>query len=175
MSWFLDGLALFYILFNGVLGFNRGLVDELGRLIGLIFSILIATSKTSFLSSLILSYITVPPWQSTFISFCVIFCVVLLCGRVVTRLFKIALLSRSNIWMDNILGFIFGSLKGYCIIAVFIWVIIILPLDKWTMIIEQNSNIVKTTNEFRVAIISFFGWEDPVNFSENFIKKLVQP
>ena len=157
MSWFLDGLALFYILFNGVLGFNRGLVDELGRLIGLVLSILISTSKTSFLS------------------FCVIFSVILLCGRVVTRLFKIALLSRSNIWMDNILGFIFGSLKGYCIIAVFIWVIIILPLDKWTMIIEQNSNIVKTTNEFRVAIISFFGWEDPVNFSENFIKKLVQP
>ena len=77
--------------------------------------------------------------------------------------------------MDNILGFIFGSLKGYCIIAVFIWVIIILPLDKWTMIIEQNSKLVKTTNEFRVTIISFFGWEDPVNFSENFIKKLVQP
>ena len=77
--------------------------------------------------------------------------------------------------MDNILGFIFGSLKGYCIIAVFIWVIIILPLDKWTMIIEQNSSIVKTTNEFRITIISFFGWEDPVNFSENFIKKLVQP
>ena len=77
--------------------------------------------------------------------------------------------------MDNILGFIFGSLKGYCIIAVFIWVIIILPLDKWTMIIEQNSSIVKTTNEFRITIINFFGWEDPVNFSENLIKKLVQP
>ena len=175
MSWFLDGLALFYILLNGVLGFNRGLVDELGRLIGLILSILIATSKTSYLSSFILSYTNVPPWQSTFLSFCAIFCVVLLFGRVITRLFKIALLSQSNIWMDNILGFIFGSLKGYCIIAVFIWVIIILPLDKWTMIIEQNSSIVKTTNEFRITIISFFGWEDPVNFSENLIKKLVQP
>ena len=46
MSWFLDGLALFYIIFNGVLGFNRGLVDELGRLLGLVLSILIATSKT---------------------------------------------------------------------------------------------------------------------------------
>ena len=42
-------------------------------------------------------------------------------------------------------------------------------------LLKQNSKIVKTTNEFRVAIISFFGWEDPVNFSENFIKKLVQP
>ena len=42
-------------------------------------------------------------------------------------------------------------------------------------LLEQNSKIVKTTNEFRVTIISFFGWEDPVNFSENFLKKLVQP
>ena len=175
MSWFLDGLALFYILFNGVLGFNRGLVDELGRLIGLVLSILIATSKTAYLSSLILGYMNVPPWQPTFLSFCVIFCLALLFGRVVTRLFKIALLSRSNIWMDNLLGFIFGNLKGYCIIAVFIWIIIILPLDKWTMIIEQNSKIIKSTNEFRVTIISFFGWEDPINFSESFIKKLVQP
>ena len=77
--------------------------------------------------------------------------------------------------MDNILGFIFGSMKGYCIIAVFIWALIILPLDNWTNIIEQNSKVVHTTNGFRMNIISFFGWEDPVNFSENFIKKLVQP
>ena len=175
MSWFLDGLALFYILFNGVLGFSRGLVEELGRLVGLVLSILIATSKTAYLSSFILGHFSVQPWQSTFLSFCVIFCLALLFGRVVTRLFKIALLSRSNIWMDNLLGFIFGNLKGYCIIAVFIWIIIILPLDKWTMIIEQNSKIVKTTNAFRINIVSFFGWEDPVNLSENFIKKLVQP
>ena len=64
-------------------------------------------------------------------------------------MFKIALISRSNIWMDNILGFIFGSMKGYCIIAVFIWALIILPLDSWTNIIEQNSKIVHTTNDFR--------------------------
>ena len=108
-------------------------------------------------------------------SFCIIFSIFLLIGRVLTRLFKIALLSRSNIWMDNILGFIFGSMKGYCIIAVFIWALIILPLDSWTNIIEQNSKVVHTTNDFRMNIISFFGWEDPVNFSENFIKKLVQP
>ena len=62
MSWFLDGLALFYIIFNGVLGFNRGLVDELGRLLGLVLSILIATSKTVELSSFFLEYINIEPW-----------------------------------------------------------------------------------------------------------------
>ena len=175
MSWFLDGLALFYIIFNGVLGFNRGLVDELGRLLGLVLSILIATSKTVELSSFFLEHINIESWGSTLMSFCIIFSIFLLIGRVLTRLFKIALLSRSNIWMDNILGFIFGSIKGYCIIAVFIWVLIILPLDNWTNIIEQNSKVVHTTNGFRMNIVSFFGWEDPVNFSENFIKKLVQP
>ena len=175
MSWFLDGLAFFYIIFNGVLGFSRGLVDELGRLLGLVLSILLATSKTVELSSFFLKNSNIEPWGSTLMSFCIIFSIFLLIGRAITRLFKIALLSRSNIWMDNILGFIFGSMKGYCIIAVFIWALIILPLDSWTNIIEQNSKVVHTTNDFRMNIISFFGWQDPVNFSENFIKKLVQP
>ena len=54
MGWFLDGLALSYMLFNGVIGYNRGLVDELGRLFTLVLSILIATSKTAYFSNLIL-------------------------------------------------------------------------------------------------------------------------
>ena len=118
---------------------------------------------------------SIEPWLSTLIAFCLIFSAVLIFGRILTRLFKIALLSRSNIWMNNILGFFFASIKGYCIISVFFWIISILPLDKWTIIIEQNSKVVQTTNYFRISIISFFGWEDPVFYSENFLRKLVQP
>ena len=40
MGLFIDGLAILYMLFNGVLGHSRGLVDELGRLIGLVLSIM---------------------------------------------------------------------------------------------------------------------------------------
>ena len=175
MGWFLDGLALSYILFNGVIGYNRGLVDELGRLFTLVLSILIATSKTVYFSNLILKSMSIEPWLSTLIAFCLIFSTVLIFGRILTRLFKIALLSKSNIWMNNILGFFFASIKGYCIISVFFWIISILPLDKWTIIIEQNSKVVQTTNYFRISIISFFGWEDPVFYSANFLRKLVQP
>jgi len=50
-----------------------------------------------------------------------------------------------------------------------------LPLDKWTNIIEQNSKIFHTATRFRNNIVSFFGWEDPISYSENFIKDLVQP
>ena len=57
MSWFLDGLAFLYILLNGTIGFTRGLVDELGRLIGLVISILVAISQTVNISNLILDKI----------------------------------------------------------------------------------------------------------------------
>ena len=175
MSWFLDGLAFLYMIFNGILGFNRGIVDELGRLIGLCLSILIATSQTVNVSTYILEKIELEPWLAVFIAFCSVFTLILILSRVVTRLFQIALLSKANIWVNNLLGLFFGMLKGFVIITVFIWVLIILPLDKWTNIIEQNSKIFHVATSFRNNIVSFFGWEDPVSYSENFIKDLVQP
>ena len=42
MTLFIDGIAVLYMLINGVIGYGRGIVEELGRLIGLIFSIFIA-------------------------------------------------------------------------------------------------------------------------------------
>ncbi|MED5553808.1 MAG: CvpA family protein [Candidatus Neomarinimicrobiota bacterium] len=175
MSWFLDGLAFLYMLLNGTLGFTRGLVDELGRLIGLAISILVAISQTVNISNLILDKIDLEPWLAVFIAFSGVFSVILISSRLITRLFQIALLSKANIWLNSLLGFLFGVLKGFCIITVFVWLLIILPLDKWTNIIEQNSKIFQTTTSFRSSIVNFFGWEDPINYSENFIKDLVQP
>ena len=175
MIWFLDGLAFSYMIFNGVLGFNRGIVDELGRLLGLCASILVAISQAVNISAYILDNIQLEPWMAVFISFCSIFSLILIISRLITRLFQIALLSKANILVNNLLGLLFGMIKGFCIITVFIWVLIILPLDKWTNIMEQNSNIFHTATNFRNNIVSFFGWEDPINYSENFIKDLVQP
>ena len=175
MNLFLDGLAFLYILFNGVLGYSRGLVDEFGRLIGLVLSIIIAAGQTVNGSKLILEKIHLEPWLALIIAFGVIFSLILIFTRLITRLFKIALLSKANIWLNSILGFFLGMIKGYCIIAVFIWVLIILPLDSWTNIVEQNSRIFNTTNNFRNSIVNFFGWEDPLNYSENFIRDMVQP
>ena len=50
MTWFIDGLAILFILFLGYNGFNRGLIEEFGRLVGLIIAILISMSNTKFLS-----------------------------------------------------------------------------------------------------------------------------
>ena len=175
MSLFLDGLALLYMLLNGTIGFTRGLVDELGRLIGLIFSILIAISQTVNISSLILNKIDIEPWLVILLAFSSVFALILVFSRIITKLFQIALLSKANKWINNLLGFLFGVLKGFFIITVFVWILIILPLDKWTNIIEKNSRVFHISTNFRINIVSFFGWEDPIIYSENFIKDLVQP
>ena len=95
MSWFLDSLAFLYMLLNGTLGFTRGLVDELGRLIGLAISILVAISQTVNISNLILDKIDLEPWLAVFIAFSGVFSVILISSRLITRLFQIALLSKA--------------------------------------------------------------------------------
>ena len=92
MSWFLDGLAFLYMLFNGTLGFSRGLVDELGRLIGLVLSILVAIGKAVNISNLILDNIDIEPWLAVFLAFGGVFTVILIFSRLITMLFHIALL-----------------------------------------------------------------------------------
>ena len=54
MTWFLDGAAILFILFLGYIGFNRGLIEELGRLIGLIIAIIISMSNTKSVSDKII-------------------------------------------------------------------------------------------------------------------------
>ena len=38
MGYFIDGLAVFYLVVMGMIGFKRGLIEELGRLLGLVFA-----------------------------------------------------------------------------------------------------------------------------------------
>jgi len=175
MNLFIDGLAILYMIINGVIGYGRGIVEELGRLIGLIFSIFIAISQVSYFSNLIQQKINIESWLAILISFITLFFSVILLGRIITRLFHIALLSKSNQWANNLLGFIFGVIKGFFIVTVFFWILIILPLDKWTNIIEYNSRIFQTGTQFRLKIVNTFGLEDPLFHSENYIKNLVQP
>jgi membrane protein required for colicin V production len=175
MSWFLDGLAFLFILFLGYNGFKRGFIEELGRLLGLALAILISISNSANLSIKLNEILPADEWMGIFLSFALLFTGALFAARVLTKLVQIALLSKSNQLMNGSLGFIFGSIKGCFILMVFVWFIAILPLHKWTMIIEENSRIAKQGNKFRSTLVSFFNWDDPVSMSESYIKQLTQP
>tara|TARA_B100000700_G_C14903808_1_gene788676 strand:- start:458 stop:985 length:528 start_codon:yes stop_codon:yes gene_type:complete len=175
MSWFLDGLALLFILFLGYNGFKKGLIEEFGRLMGLILAVTISISKTTELEIKLKEIIHLQDWAVNFLSFTILFTATLLISRLITKMFHIALLSKSNQSMNRTLGFTFGLIKGFFITTIFIWFITLLPLRKWTMIIEKNSKIAKLGNEVRISVVDFFNWEDPILIGESYIKQITQP
>ena len=175
MSWFLDGLALLFIVLLGVVGFRRGFIEELGRLIGLIFAILISVSNSAKFSVKLNDVLPTDEWMSMFLSFSLLFAVTLMGARILTKLVQIALLSKSNQWMNRSFGFVFGSIKGFFIMMVFVWVMAILPLQKWSDIIAANSKLAQKSNQIRIIMVEFFNWEDPIALSESYLKQLTQP
>jgi uncharacterized membrane protein required for colicin V production len=114
-------------------------------------------------------------WMGMFLSFSLLFAVTLMATRILTKMVQIALLSKSNQWMNRSLGFVFGSIKGFFIMMVFIWIMAILPLQKWSNIIQANSILAQKSNLIRINMVEFFNWEDPVALSESYLKQLSQP
>ena len=175
MTWFLDGFAILFILFLGYNGFNRGLVEELGRLVGLIIAILISMSNTKLVSEKIIGIVSFDDWIIKILTFTLLFITAIVFTRLLTKMLNIAILSKNNQMMNKSLGFTFGAFKGFFIIMTILWFIALLPKQKWTSFMGKKSNILIISNQFRISIISFFNWDDPVELSESYIKQLTQP
>ena len=175
MTWFLDGVAILFILFLGYVGFKRGLIEELGRLIGLIIAILISMSNTKSISDKIIGTAGLDDWIIKILTFTLLFIAAIVLTRLLTKMLNIAVLSKNNKMMNQSLGFTFGAFKGFFIIMTILWFIALLPKQKWTSFMGKKSNILIISNQFRISIISFFNWDDPVELSESYIKQLTQP
>ena len=175
MTWFLDGLAILFILLLGYNGFNKGLIEEFGRLIGLVLAIVMSMSNARSVAIKINEVVLVQEWISMSLSFILLFVATLLITRALTKMSNIALLSNSNQFMNRSLGFTFGLFKGFFIVMSFVWFIALLPLHKWTLVLEENSRISRFSNEFRLSLVSFFNWDDPIELGESYIKQLTQP
>ncbi|MEL1232677.1 MAG: CvpA family protein [Candidatus Neomarinimicrobiota bacterium] len=175
MTWFLDGFAILFILFLGYNGFNRGLIEELGRLIGLIIAILISMSNTKSVSDKIIGIVGLDNWIIKILTFSLLFIATIILTRLLTKMLNIAILSKNNQMMNQSLGFTFGAFKGLFIIMTILWFIELLPKQEWTSFMGKKSNISKISNQFRISIVSFFNWDDPVELSESYIKQLTQP
>ena len=175
MTWFLDGLAILFVLFLGYNGFNRGLIEELGRLVGLLIAILISISNTKFVSDKIIEIVGLDDWIIKILTFTLLFIAATVFTRLLTKMLNIAILSKNNQMMNQSLGCIFGAFKGFFIIMTILWFIALLPKQKWTSFMGKKSNILIISNQFRISIVSFFNWDDPVELSESYIKQLTQP
>lgn len=175
MSWFLDLLAVFFVLIVGVSGFKNGIIEELGRILGLTVALIITINFAPSLSEKILDITKINQSLSFSISFGLIFLFFLITSRVLTKMVHIAFLSRSNQWANKSLGFFFGSIKGVFIIIIITWFLSLLPLKNWNAIIVKNSVVAQKGNLIKMSLIELFNLEDSIVETESYIIEFTQP
>ena len=146
----------------GSIGFRRGFIEEVGRLIGLIVSTVFSLKYYLSLSAKILTFVQLNTFVVMVISFSTIFVLILFIVRVLTRFFHILLTSTGTKFANRSMGFIFGALKGIIILMIFYWSIDLFPKNKWVSIIQKESYLSYRFTSTRFIIINLFHLEDPI-------------
>ena len=174
MILFLDVLASFFMVVMGSVGFRRGFIEEMGRLLGLIISTLFALNYYLDMAGLILSIVSVNTFVIMVISFAIIFALMLFITRVLTRFFHILLTSSGTKFANRSMGFLFGAVKGMIILMLLYWTVDLFPEKKWATIIRKESYLSKTFTDTRHVIIDIFHLNDPVHQGELFIQDMIK-
>ena len=176
MVLFLDTLAIFFMAMNSFIGFNRGLIEELGRLLGLLLSSIIASNFYVGLGTVLTQTLPVDPWAMFVLSYIVIFLAALFGARVITKLIHFMFLSKSTKWVNKFLGGFFGFIKGAIIVTMFFWMFELVPDKNISNAVLNNSISADKLVKIRKVIISTFNWNDPIKKGEttinNFLSKV---
>ena len=176
MVLFLDTLAIFFMALNSFIGFNRGFIEELGRLLGLLLSSIIASNFYVGLGTILTQTLLADPWVMFVLSYVVIFLAALFGVRVITKLIHFMFLSKSTKWVNKFLGGFFGFIKGAIIVTMFFWMFELVPDKNISNAVLNNSISADKLVKIRKVIISTFNWNDPIKKGEtsinNFLSKV---
>ena len=169
MVLFLDTLAFLFMALNSFIGFNRGFIEELGRLLGLLFSSIIASNFYIGLGTFLSNIFPADPWAIFVLSFIIIFLGSLFGIRLLTKLIHFMFLSKSTKWINKFLGAFFGFMKGAIIVMMFFWMFELVPDKNISNAVINNSLSADKFVTIRKNIIATFNWNDPVKKGENAI------
>ncbi|MFQ6612397.1 MAG: CvpA family protein [Fidelibacterota bacterium] len=176
MVQFIDALSGFFILMMAILGFRRGLIEEFGRLFGLVLASVFALRFYVDLAKLFLRWVPVDSWVTFTFSYTIIFSLVLFLVRILTRLFSLIFLSGGSSWINRSLGTIFGFMKGALVVAMFFWFTELFPGNRTMTIIQKESRLAGHMINIRKRVVNTFHWADPLERGQEYIRKiLVQP
>ena len=169
MIQFLDALSIFFILSTGAIGFRRGLLEELGRLLGLIFATILSLNLYIDLSTFLINWINIDTSILFILSFILIFSIILIITRMITKLIHYLFLSKSTNWVNRFLGVFFGMSKGILFVMIFFWAFEIIPNITIKKIVSEKSIIADHLVQLRKTIILTFNFNDPVAKGEETI------
>ena len=173
MVLFLDALAFLFMALNSFIGFNRGFIEELGRLIGLLSASIIAVNLYVKLGAFLVRALPTDPWAIFVLSFVIIFLGSLFGIRIITKLIHFMFLSKNTKWINKFLGAFFGMMKGAVIIMMFFWMFELVPNKKISNAVVNNSFSADRLITIRKSIISTFNWNDPVKKGETAINNFL--
>ncbi|HCI15392.1 MAG: CvpA family protein, partial [Candidatus Marinimicrobia bacterium] len=157
----------------GLIGFRRGLVEEMGRLLGLILASIFALRYYVGLGSFLMEWVPIDIWLLFVLSYIIIFSAVLLVARMLTKLIHFLFLSKSTKWANRVMGTVFGLIKGLLVVMIFFWMVELFPDRESTNIIMSESRMVQRLIHVRKSIISTFNWRDPVELGEKTIREFL--
>jgi len=171
---FIDALIVFYLLAMVLLGFRRGLIEEFGRLLGLILASASAFSQYENLKIIFSKWISADSNILLIVSYILIFMTVLFGVRALTKLIHFMFLNKSTKWVNRLMGSLFGITKGLIFIMVISWVTELLPENKFISILQNESKIAQRLKSVRENIIKTFNLGDPVNSGSEHIQQLLE-
>jgi len=169
MIQFLDALAIFFIISMGVVGLQRGFLEELGRLSGLIFATIFSLNFYIEIGSFIIEWFKIDPSILFILSFIIIFSIVLIIIRMISKLIQYLFLSNSNTWVNKLLGTFFGMSKGVLFVMIFFWIFEIIPNPTMKEIVNQKSIVADHLVHLRKTIMLTFNLSDPIEKGEKTI------
>ena len=174
MGWFLDVMAVFFMAGLGIIGYKRGLIEELGRLLGLILAVAFGFKYYVSVSTALLNVLSFDGTVMLVLSFFILFIVTLLAVRILTKMVHILMMSAGTKWMNRSMGFAFGFIKGGLVLTALLWMTELFPDSGWSGLILNESRLAGSMQKTRHTLIKTFNWEDPVKKGKSFITSVIE-
>ena len=174
MILFIDGLVVFYASMNGYLGLKRGFLEEIGRILGLTFSIMISFNNYLNLSEIISKWTSLNQKGVLIISYLIIFIISIQFFRLISKVLQFLFISKSTKMMNKLLGALVGFFKGLLFISIFVWFFELIPNHRISKIILSESKITSQLVKIRTNVSEIFYFDKPIKESEIRIEKLIR-
>ncbi|MFC1535851.1 CvpA family protein [Candidatus Neomarinimicrobiota bacterium] len=170
---FFDVFAVTFLLFLGINGFKRGFIIEIGRIIGLILTLWLSITYCVDFAEILQQELSIHPYFILFVSFSIIFIFTLIITRIIIDLIYQIIGLRNTGLLNQVLGFLVGSVKGTIPIILILSIFELLPIQNWTDTLYKESRIARTAKTIRDKNIEYFKLEDPVNAGKKYVKSII--
>ena len=171
---FIDGLVIFFATINGYIGLKRGFLEEIGRILGLIFSITISFNNYLNLSEIISKWTSINQKGVLIISYLIIFIISIQFFRLISKIFQFLFISKSTKMMNKLLGALVGFFKGMIFVSIFVWFFELIPNHRISKIILSESKITSQLVKIRTNVSEIFYFDKPIKENEKRIEKLIK-